>query len=121
MEALRLSLYFGHAIVTAVSNLSELSSLLGIESRSFALSVPFQPHVIAQCFTVSAVNGLDRNFDDAEVDSIKEGLQNVRDQVISLLDQIDARTKLQVQRRDPSQGMPFTTTLRRYVARNVCQ
>jgi hypothetical protein len=49
------------------------------------------------------VNGLERNFDDAEVETVKRSLQNVRDQVISLLDQIDARTK-SVIRPDDSDG-----------------
>ena len=40
-----------------------------------------------------AVNGLERKFDNAEVATIKKGLQDVRDMVNDLLDEINAKTR----------------------------
>ena len=40
-----------------------------------------------------AVNGLERKFDNAEVATIKKGLQDVRDMVNGLLDEINAKTR----------------------------
>ena len=39
------------------------------------------------------MNGLERKFDNAEVATIKKGLQDVRDMVNGLLDEINAKTR----------------------------